>query len=76
MIDVTTIGDGNGGRLDPSKITQRDLLVALHVKVDRLLEDVRDHEERLRRCEFRLWAIPGVGVVTVTLGAAALIFHF
>lgn len=28
------ISDGNGGVLDPQKTPQRDLLVALHVKID------------------------------------------
>lgn len=28
------IWDGNGGQLDPQKAPQRDLLVALHVKMD------------------------------------------
>lgn len=28
------IWDGNGGTLDPKKATQRDMLVALHIKMD------------------------------------------
>lgn len=43
------IWDGNGGTLDPAKATQRDLLVALHVKMDNVvLPMLRDHESRLR----------------------------
>ncbi len=31
------IWDGNGGTLDPQKATQRDMLIALHVKVDQVI---------------------------------------
>lgn len=41
------VGDGNGGTLN-AKTPQRDLLIALHVKVDQLIGIVTDHEERLR----------------------------
>ena len=40
------IWDGNGGELDPKKAPQRDLLVALHVKMDQVvipaLRDLQD----------------------------------
>lgn len=42
------IGDGNGGTFDTATAKQRDLLVALHVKVDQLIGIVTDHESRLR----------------------------
>lgn len=43
------IWDGNGGTLDPAKATQRDLLVALHVKMDKVvIPQLADHEKRLR----------------------------
>lgn len=37
MDGVEPIWDGNGGSLDPKKAPQRDLLVALHVKVDSVI---------------------------------------
>jgi len=50
------IWDGNGGTLDPAKATQRDMLVALHTKMDNVvvpaLKELRkiaeDHEKRIR----------------------------
>jgi hypothetical protein len=53
------IGDGNGGTLDAQKASQRDLLVALHVKVDRLVDDVKDHDVRLRVVETRIEVASG-----------------
>lgn len=48
------VWDGNGGRLDARTTSMRELLVALHVKVDRLISDVRDHENRIRPLERQL----------------------
>ena len=31
------IWDGNGGTLDPAKATQRDMMIALHVKMDSIV---------------------------------------
>jgi hypothetical protein len=45
------VWDGNGGMLDAKKAPQRELLVSLHVKVDRLIADVHDHDNRLRAVE-------------------------
>ena len=50
------IWDGNGGTLDPAKATQRDMLVALHIKTDQVIipalaelkQIVQDHEKRIR----------------------------
>lgn len=37
MAGSEAIWDGNGGSLDPAKATQRDMLVALHVKMDQVV---------------------------------------
>ena len=44
------IWDGNGGTLDPRKATQRDMLVALHVKMDNIvLPMLKNHDEWIRK---------------------------
>lgn len=53
--------DGNGGRLDPRTASTRDLLVALHVKLDVVMEDVKDHEIRIREVEKHQISIAAVG---------------
>lgn len=46
------IWDGNGGTLDPRKATQRDMLVALHVKMDNVvIPKLTELETRMRRQE-------------------------
>jgi hypothetical protein len=58
------IWDGNGGTLDPLKASQRDLLVALHIKMDNIVQPMlTDHEERIRGIESFMFK---------TLGVAAL----
>lgn len=52
MGGVDEIWDGNGGTLDPKKAPQRDLLVALHVKMDSVvIPKLNDLETRLRNQE-------------------------
>lgn len=68
------VWDGNGGELDPRKATQKELLVALHVKVDSvLIPSARDHETRLRVVEdfkSRIIGAAALGALLVgTLGA-------
>jgi len=42
------IWDGNGGTLDPQKAPQRDLLIALHVKMDQvIIPQLKDLTEAL-----------------------------
>lgn len=49
---IEEIWDGNGGTLDPKRAPQRDLLVALHVKMDSVvIPKLNDLEERLREQE-------------------------
>src|SRR4051812_29418048 len=44
------IWDGNGGTLDPRKATQRDMLVVLNVKMDKIvLPMLERHDEWLRK---------------------------
>ena len=46
------IWDGNGGYLDPATATQRDLLIALHTKMDTIvIPSIKDHEARIRSVE-------------------------
>lgn len=44
------IWDGNGGTLDPAKATQRDMLIALHIKMDQVvipqLADLNNRQKR------------------------------
>lgn len=44
------IWDGNGGTLDPRKATQRDMLVVLNVKMDKIVLPMLDrHDEWIRK---------------------------
>lgn len=46
------IWDGNGGTLDPAKATQRDMLVALHVKMDNVvIPQLNELQARMRKQE-------------------------
>jgi hypothetical protein len=63
MSEYGPIWDGNGGTLDPQKATQRDLLVALHFKVDYAVRQLGDHERRIRTVEARV--ARGLGAVGV-----------
>lgn len=46
------IWDGNGGELDPAKLTQRDMQVLMHYKMDRVvLPMLRAHDEWIRQHE-------------------------
>lgn len=64
------IWDGNGGTLDPRKSTQRDLLVALHIKMDTIvIPALRDHEDRMRGLEsFKARMYGAAAVLTVMAG--------
>lgn len=46
------IWDGNGGSLDPAKATQRDMLIALHVKMDQVvIPKLNDLDSRMKQQE-------------------------
>lgn len=52
MSGVDEIWDGNGGKLDANKAPQRDLIVALHVKMDSVvIPQLANLNERLRKQE-------------------------
>ena len=73
------IWDGNGGTLDPRKTTQRDLLVALHVKMDNVvIPALRDHEDRVRVLEalkYRLLGAAALAAVMAGLVGALIEAH-
>lgn len=48
-------------------------LARLEVKMDQLLMDANDHEQRLRKLEERRWPIPIVSAVVSVLSAATVI---
>ena len=60
------ISDGNGGTLDPNSATTRDLLVALHTKMDAIvIPALRDYEVRLRSLERFRYAVPSAVILTL-----------
>jgi hypothetical protein len=67
------VSDGNGGQLDSAKATQRDLLVALHVKVDELRETSKDHETRLRYTESWISRLPSMAALATLISIAAVL---
>ena len=47
--------------VDPQ--TDHDLLVVINTKLDILVNNVTDHESRLRRLELKLYGLSGVATV-------------
>jgi hypothetical protein len=68
------IQDGNGGTLDLTQATQRDLLIIAHIKLDRVIKDSTDHEARLRVLEKWKYGIP-VSAIAAAVAAALTQFH-
>jgi hypothetical protein len=74
MSDADHIWDGNGGTLDPKTATQKDMLIALHVKMDMALRNLGDHETRMRAVERFQAKVIGAAATAAALSGAVTAF--
>jgi hypothetical protein len=68
------IWDGNGGTIDAKNAPLRDLVIALHVKMDDIvIPTLKDHEKRIRGEErFRL-SFPSLGTLSFVVSALSFV---